>query len=221
MAIAENGPGGHHRGRLGNIVYYVLNGKNVSRTIGVRTKPFTDAQLKNQLLIKIRSELLRDLQDFIKTGFSIEAILASDNGFNMAVKNNSDLVKGTFPELEIAFDQLLLSKGPLKPAQNWSVTLTSAGLDYKWDTDPQMAWPDSTDQVMLLAYFPVQRKVFYTLFGNTRFSGADSLEIPPSLIGKPMETYMSFISADRKQLSNSIHTGSFNSAVPELPQSNI
>lgn len=216
MAIAENGPGGNHRGRLGNVVYYMLNGKNVSRGIGVSTKPFTNAQLETQLKTKIRSELLQDLLDYIKTGFSIEAALAKDNGFNMAVKNNLKIVSGTFPNLEIVFDQLMLSKGPLKSAQNWKVTSTSAGLEFNWDTDPQMAWPDATDQVMMLAYFPQQRKALYTLFGNTRISGADSLEIPPSLIDKPMETYMSFISADRKQLSDSVYTGSFNREVTEL-----
>lgn len=220
MAIAENGPGGHHRGRLGNVVYYTLNGRNVTRTIGVSDKPFTEAQLQQQLITKIRSELLHDLLDFINTGFSIEKIPTKDNGFNMAVKNNLTIIKGTFPELEVTFNELLLSKGPLKPAQNWSVTPTRAGLEYSWDTDPEMAWPDTTDQVMLLAYFPKQRKVFYTLFGNTRSSGADTLEIPPSLIDEPMETYMSFISADRKKLSDSIYTGSFNAETPELPQLN-
>lgn len=211
MAIAENGPGGHHRGRLGNIVYYMLNGKNVSREIGISTKPFTEAQLKQHLLTKMRSQMFRDLLDFINTGFSLEAIQHLDNAFNRAVKNNRNIITGTYPNLEIAYDQVLLSKGALKPVQNWKVTENRAGLQYNWDTDSQMAWPDATDQVMLLAYFPEQKKVFYTLFGNTRLSGNDFLEIPPSLQGKHMETYMSVISADRKQLSDSIYTGSFNS----------
>lgn len=211
MAIAENGPGGHHRGRLGNIVYYVLNGKNVSREIGVSNKPFTEAQLKQHMLTKMRSQMFRDLLDFVNTGFSLEAIQHLDNAFNRAIKNNRDIITGTYPDLKIAYNQVLLSKGTLKPVQNWKVTETGAGLQYNWDTDSQMAWPDATDQVMLLAYFPEQQKVFYTLFGNTRLSGNDFLEIPPSLQGKHMETYMSVISADRKQLSDSIYTGSFNS----------
>ncbi|PYF74751.1 DUF6266 family protein [Pedobacter nutrimenti] len=211
MAIAENGPGGRHRGRIGNIVYYMLGETNVARGVGITTKASTQAQLRQKLITKMRSELLRDLLDFVNTGFSIEAMQHSDNGFNRAVKNNPGIITGIYPDLEIAYDQVLLSKGRLNPAQNWKVNLVEAGLEYTWDTDPQMPWPQATDQVMLLAYFPQQQKVFYTLFGNSRLSGSDFLEIPPSLQDKYMETYMSFISADRKQLSDSIYTGSFNS----------
>lgn len=211
MAIAENGPNGYHRGRIGNILYYVLNGKNVSRKIGISTKPFTEAQHKHNMVTKIRSKFFRDVLDFINTGFSAEAIEYSDNGFNWAVKNNQNIITGTYPDLNIAYNQVMLSKGKLKPVQNCKATATTDGIEYTWDTDPEMAWPDATDQVMTLAYFPEQQRVFYTLFGNSRLSGSDLLEIPPSMRGKYMETYLSLISADRKQLSDSIYTGSFNS----------
>jgi hypothetical protein len=215
MAIAQNGPGGHHNGKLGKLVYYTLNGIPVAREIGVSNKPFTPAQLQHQLLIKIRSELFSTLLDFINVGFSVEGGLINQNGFNTAIKNNLRVVKGTFPKMEIAFDQIMVSKGSLKPVENWKVTPTRAGLEYTWDKDPQMAWPDSTDQVMLLAYFPKQEKAFHTLFGNTRSSGSDVLEIPLSLQGERMETYMAFISADRKRMSDSIYTGSFNTELTE------
>ncbi|WEK21422.1 MAG: DUF6266 family protein [Candidatus Pedobacter colombiensis] len=219
MAITENGPGGNHKGKLGNIVYYMLNGKNVSREIGVTTKPPTELQLKSRLETKLSSLLLRRLLDFINIGFGVEAISARDNAFNQAVKSNKkNIIMGTYPNLKIAYDQLLVSKGPLKPVQNCQVMPTEAGLQYNWDTNPEMPWPEATDQVMMLAYFPKREKVFYTLFGNSRLSGSDVLEIPPSLQGEYMETYISFIAANRKQLANSTYMGSFNSDAPEDSQ---
>lgn len=215
MAIAENGPSGHHRGRIGNIVYYVLNGKNVAREIGISTKPFTDLQKQQHLLTKIRSRLFRDLLDFVNTGFGIAAIQAQDNAFNQAIKSNSKIIKGIYPDLEVAYDEILLSKGTLKPVQNWEAIEIGHGLQYNWDTNPEMPWPDTTDQVMLLAYFPKHRKVFHKLFGNSRLSGTDTLEIPPSMQGEWMETYMSFVSADRKHVSDSIYTGNFNVEITE------
>jgi len=221
MAITENGPGGDHRGKLGNVVYYMLNGKNVSREIGVTTKPPTELQLKYRMETKLSSGLLRRLLDFINTGFSIQATEARDNAFNQAVKyNKKNIIKGSYPNLEIAYDQLLISKGPLKPAQNWSVTPSPTGLQYNWATDPGMPWPEATDQVMMLAWFPKQEKVFFTLFGSSRLSGGDVLEIPPSLQGEHMETYISFIAANRKQLADSTYTGSFNTVPPEILQLN-
>jgi hypothetical protein len=216
MAIAENGPGGNHRGKLGNSVYYVLNGKNVSRGIGVTLKPATESQLKSRMETKLSSGLLSRLLDFLNTGFGLEALMAKDNAFNQAVKyNKKNMIKGNYPHLELAYDQLLVSKGTLKPAQNCRVAAADAGLQYSWDTDPEMAWPETTDQVMMLAYLPKQEKLFYTLFGNSRLSGRDLLEIPPSLQGEHMETYVSFVAANRKQFSDSIYTGNFNSEISE------
>lgn len=216
MAIAENGPGGNHRGKLGNLVYYMLNGKNVSRGIGVTTKPPTELQLKSRMETKLSGELLGRLLDFLHTGFGVEALMAKDNAFNQAVKyNKKNIIKGTYPDLELAYDQLLVSKGLLKPAQNCQVAQDAAGLQYSWETNPEMSWPETTDQVMMLAYFPKQERVFYTLFGSSRLSGTDVLEIPPSLQGEYMETYVSFIAANRKQLSDSIYTGSFNAEIRE------
>lgn len=216
MAIAENGPNGHHRGRIGNIVYYVVNGKNVSRTIGITTKPPTVLQLRSRMVTKLSSGLFSNLLDFINTGFSIIAIQAMDNAYNQAKKYNKDhLIKGNYPDLEIAYDLLQVSKGLLKPAQNWQVALDDEGLHYNWDTDPQMPWPEATDQVMMLAYFPKLEKVIFNLFGRSRISGSDVLEIPCSLQGEYMETYISFIAANRQQVANSCYTGNFNKEVSE------
>jgi hypothetical protein len=211
MAIAENGPGGNHRGKLGNIVYYQLNGKNVSRIIGESTKEPTEGQLSVQLTTKLSSKLFKRLHDFIKVGFGVIAREANDNAFNQAVKyNKKGMMKGSYPDLKIAYDSLQISKGPLNLPEIWQIAQVADGLQYTWATDPLMSWPQVTDQVMTLAYFPLKDKVVFNLFGSTRASGSDVLEIVPSLQSEYMETYMSFISADRSQVANSIYTGSFN-----------
>lgn len=215
MAISENGPGGNHRGRIGNVVYYMLNGENVSREIGTTTKPPTVPQLKARLITKLSSVLISGMLDFINVGFRPLALEAKDNAFNQATKyNKKNIIKGLYPDLEIDYQALIISKGPLKPAENWQVTIIGAGLLYSWNTDPEMPWPEVTDQVMMLAYFPNQGKVFFKLFGNSRSMGGDILEIPPSLQSEYMETYMSFISADRSQVADSTYTGNFNLATP-------
>lgn len=216
MAIAENGPGGTHRGRLGNVVYYILNGKNVSREIGVTTKEPTEPQLITRLTTKLSSQLISRMLDFINVGFGAMAKETQDNAFNQAVKfNKKSIIKGSYPDLEIAYDALVVSKGPLKGAENWQVTPVAHGLHYSWATDPDMPWPEVTDQVMTLAYFPLKEKVVFNLFGKSRAAGSDVLEIPPSLQGEYMETYMSFITADRTQVADSTYTGHFNLANPE------
>ncbi|WP_316788687.1 DUF6266 family protein [Pedobacter frigoris] len=164
-----------------------------------------------QLSTKICSEFLASVKEFTEVGFAAEAEGTTANPFNLSVKyNRKYIIKGTYPELAIDFEKVVLSSGTLKQPENWEVTETEDGLQYTWDADPQMPWAESTDQVMMMAYFPIRNKVVYTLFGNNRLSGSDILEIPPSLRDTPMETYMSFVAADRKQTAHSIYTGSFN-----------
>lgn len=211
MGILSDGLHGPFRGRIGNIIYYMLDDKNVSRKIGVSKKPRTEGQRKNMLLTKLCSAFFCEVKDFINTGYSVEVRLYGDNAYNHATKNNKKtLLRGNFPHLEFNYDQILLSKGDLKPAENPSVDQTAHGLEFTWQTDPKMAWPDAADQVMMLAYFPDENRTAYELFGNTRISGAAVLEIPPSLQGAYMETYISFISADRKRISDSVYLGSLN-----------
>jgi len=211
MGILNSGLHGPFKGRIGDIVYYVLNDQNVSRKIGVSTKPRTEKQRKNEVLTKVCSAFFCAVKGFIDTGFSIEARAAKDNAYNQAVKyNKKSLLKGDFPNLEFNFEKILLSKGDLKQAENLEVTQIQSGLQFHWKTDPKMAWPDAADQVMLLAYFPETNRTEYEIFGNSRISGTAELEIPPSLQGAYMETYFSFISADRTRVSDSVYAGGFN-----------
>jgi len=211
MALANNGPHGHFRGRIGNLVYYTLKGQQVVRVIGKSDKPPTDGQIKTWAETKMCATILKYCKAVLEVGFSAEARGTTSNPFNMAMKcNRSTIIKGTFPELSIDFSKLMLSKGDLKQAANWQVTEVSEGIRYSWDADPQMDWPEATDQVMMVAYFPGQEKAIYTLFGNSRLSGNDLLKLPASLRGEHVQTYMAFVSADRKQLSDSQYTGHFN-----------
>lgn len=211
MGILNNGPHGPFRGRIDNTVYYMLKNKNVSRQIGINTNPPTELQLKNRMVTKLCSKFLCTVKDFIGTGFHIEGDLMDDNAYNQAVKHNKKrIIEGNYPDLKIAYAQVMLSKGLLRPAENWQVTQIPMGLHFTWHTDPKMSWPEAAEQVMMLAYFPDQDRTEYVRFGNDRISGSAELELPPSLQGKYMETYLSFIAADRKQVADSVYTGSFN-----------
>ena len=211
MAIANDGPQGPHRGRIGNMVYYNLNGQNVGRRIGRLTKPSTENQIINQAKMKLVPPFLSSLSEFIKVGFSIEKLGTPKNAYNIAMGLNiNEIVTGEYPALTIDYSKVILSAGVLKPAQNPAAEMTTDGINFSWDTNPQMPWEESTDQVMMLAYFPEQKKVFYTLFGKDRLAGTDSLPIPADLIDQPVYTYISFIAANRKQLANSTFINALN-----------
>ncbi|MES2827304.1 MAG: DUF6266 family protein [Bacteroidota bacterium] len=219
MGIIKNGPNGAVTGRVDNLVYYMLNGKNIVRKIG---KVFTDptvSQLRARMITKLCGEFFGKLQDYINVGFGIEALGTDKNAFNFAVsENRRKMFTGAYPNLEVDYPQLVFSRGDLKQGEEIKSAATAEGISFTWKTDDKMPWAESTDQAMLLAYFPEEKKSVYKLFGNSRITGQDKLVLPPSLLGKYAETYVGYIAADRKAVSLSTYAGRVDQPIAEVIQ---
>jgi hypothetical protein len=211
MGIAKNGPFGMHVGKVGNLVYYELNGKNVVREIGKSSKPPTEKQLKVQMETTFMSSFFSKIVPFIRPGFAAESERTKLNAHNICMKQDRrEVIAGIYPDLELAYDHLEVSRGTLRPAVTPMLGQSPEGLQFSWHTDPKMDWPESSDQVMLLAYFPEIKELVYKIFGNSWFAGADTLEIPVELQEQRMEVYISFIAADRTAQANSTYMGRLN-----------
>ena len=66
----------------------------------------------------------------------------------------------------------------------------------------------ATDQCILVCYCHSLRQSEYKLAGATRSAGTDFLDVD-RFKGYTVETWMAFISKDMKEVSDSIHTGSY------------
>jgi hypothetical protein len=211
MAIIKHGIFGPVRGKLGNLVYYESNGQDIVRRIGANLHPPSMAQLACRAGIAVMSNFLKKVLEFVNAGFGLEAKAKKSNAYNLAMScNKKNALKGAYPDIELDYPKVMLSEGSLLPAVSPSAVLSAEGLWFNWATYTDMPWPERTDQVMLMAYFPVLGKAVFLLYGPARIAGTALLEISAPMLGAYMETYISFISADRSQVSNSIYTGSFN-----------
>ena len=103
------------------------------------------------------------------------------------------------------YAQVLLSMGDLHPAQNPVVELLSEELKFSWDL-PEANSPESLDQVMVLAYGTETGRMQRILYGPLRREGAAILPLG-DLKKEPLETYISFVSADRLRIANSTYLG--------------
>ena len=214
MGISKNGHNGQVTGRVGNLVYYMLNGQPVVRSIGKITKAASVPQLSSRKVTRISSKRLKMFKAFTKVGFSIEVIGTTQNAFNMAVSlNKRAMMTGIYPNFQVDYSKLILAKGILKPGEELNVSATDEAISFTWRAEEKMAWPESTDLVMMIAYFPGIDKTIVKVGGNARNTGADQMAIPQSLKGLHSETYIAFVAADRTQVSNSTYLGSLNLAV--------
>ncbi|WP_052496237.1 DUF6266 family protein [Pedobacter lusitanus] len=208
MAILEPNLNRGFIGKVGNTVTYVLNGQVVKRTIGLCLKEPTINQLAVRQQTRIIAEFLNPVKEYINTGFELVALNTIKNQHNLAASyNRLNAITGTYPDQHIDFSRVLFSRGKLPVTRNINVKLTGNRLDFKWDATCMTEKMKSSDRVMLLAYLPDQKYAVYLAGGEERLEGAGHLIIPGYVKGMLLETYVSFIAADRKSISDSVYTG--------------
>ncbi|WP_316839169.1 DUF6266 family protein [Pedobacter gandavensis] len=205
MAVNRNG---FLTGKVGGMVTYPLNGVLVTRAIGVNTNPPTLKQLSVRQRTALVNDFLKQVSEFTSVGFELNAKKAKKRAYALAFGYNWGFgVKGTYPDIQIDFENFRLSEGQLPLVNDFEVVVEEKGLRYNWNADTTPDGAHWSDQVMMLAYFPALKKAFYCTAGANRINGTDLLPIRYENNELVAETYLAFISNDRKRISNSIYTG--------------
>ncbi|MCX2453318.1 DUF6266 family protein [Pedobacter sp. PLR] len=211
MGSLNNGLFGAFNGRVGNLVGYTLNGKNVIRVIGHTTKPPTLPKLANFQKMTVVNEFLRKMQGFLKIGFQHEVLGTDRNTYNEALSyNKKHALKGEYPNISIDYPKVMLSKGSLRPADHPIISkpATAEGIVFQWEVPAHLQNGHIHDRAMLLIHFP-ESKTSYSIFsGARRHEGKDTLYIDPNLYDEQMEAYITFISPDGEEISDSVYAGS-------------
>jgi hypothetical protein len=209
MARINKGILGPITGTLANITGYERLGTPCIRINGERQKQnFTDKQLAHQLRVRLANSFINPSKSFINVGFSLSTSrgqTAHNVAMSQALKTG---IKGQYPELELDFEHMLVADGVRQGARNAEVTsLEGNHLLFTWAYDEMEEFSIRRDQVMLLAYSPATQISFYTIGGAPRYSKQAILEVYPEIEQESLETYIAFITEDRKAVSKSTYTG--------------
>ena len=211
MGKLKNGAFGHVTGRIGNLVCYTLNGENVTRQVGTINKAPTEKKLANYQGLTIANTFQKTILPFINLGFAKAAMQNRQNPYNEAMSfNKKHALKGNYPFIEMDYSKALVSRGELPPALDPAISLLPNGLEFSWQMPPDMEYCDTNDRTMLLLYFPQgtdasgRPYAVWELSGARRKAGIDFIELDANEIEKPFEAYISFISDDRFEVSDSV-----------------
>ena len=209
MARLKQGIFGPFTGKLGNMVGYERNGKNFVRSAPVFTKPPTIKQLACQQNFKIVTRFLAAVETFTRIGYGLEAVLNQSTAYKLALSYHiKNALKGAYPERDIDFSNVMLSRGKLELPQGLMVERTDQGLRFSWLPGIEHAYCGKRDQIMVLAYLPELSRSVYLLSGAFRMDGEQVLHLPLYMKNLPMECYVSFVSANRMNISDSLYLGS-------------
>ena len=210
MGKAPQGIMGPFFGKVGTVIGYDLNGQHIMR--GLAQKSFvapTDLVLNNRGKLTLINKFIKKMRGFIKMAFVPEARGTTKNWHNLVIQyNNPHAIKGVYPDLEIDYPKVVLSRGELAQPANAVVEIVKEGIKFSWDVNDDNK--NNDDQAMMMLYFPEDSSAKFETGGAKRKTGSDVIKIDKEdLVGKTIETFISFTSNDRLQFSNSLYTGRF------------
>lgn len=195
-------------GKVGDTVTYFRNGKIVRRKIGKSTKASTVHQLACRQQTPITNDFITPVNDLIKTTFKTEAQLQKKSPRDLISSyTRIHAIKGEYPNQEIDFTKVLFSQGKMPATPGTQVSLSGEGIEFSWDPGLITGQFRKDDQAVLVAYFPESKTAEFTVNGGPRSKGNARLDLVRNSTPTLVETYIAFLSADHKKVSNSIYTG--------------
>ena len=205
MATFFKGPLGGFSGSIGPVVGSTWNELDVMRSQpGPRKGDPSAAQVDQQAKFALAGNFLSNTRRLLSTTMQGKGNMT---GFNIAQQNILDnAIIGTSNAYSIDYSKVIVSFGVLPNALGHSVASAAAGkITWSWQMSPGMG-EDPNDLSVLIAYSEDLGRVAYTLTGALRSAATDSLTIPV-FSGKLVQTWLSFITPDRKEIAKSVFTG--------------
>ncbi|WP_316842197.1 DUF6266 family protein [Pedobacter gandavensis] len=212
MAICNVGPYGHPSGKIGSLVFYILNGQPVCRTIGKPGKP-SIKQLANQQAMSVTMELVKPMADFINVSFKLEAEGTVKNPHNLATSYiKKQALIGQYPDIKVDYSKVVLSQGSLEMAKDLKITKGKEGLNLSWNSDMEEN-AAADDILMVLVSHPTKKRASSYLNAARRSDGNCFLPLDKEwMINQQMEIYVCLKSSNEKSISDSVYVGNLNGA---------
>jgi len=207
MAISKKRNLNEVSGKVGNTVFYELNGQFIARSTPYRHKPYTQGELANQNKYTIVNKFLKQIKDVYSIGFEFVAKGTTSNAYNKAVSRNLTAVSGERGAQYFDYAKAAISEGKLPMAKDAAVSLRPEGVHFTWNPESEDTTIFQDDQVMIMLYLLGKSdKIIFLKAGAKRAEGMELLLVEEPRHPKA-HVYIAFISNNRKSISNSQYLG--------------
>ncbi|MCX2452482.1 DUF6266 family protein [Pedobacter sp. PLR] len=212
MAKCTVGPFGAPSGKIGNTVFYMLNGQLICRLIGKPGKPSTK-QLGNRQAMSVTMEVLKPMKDFINVSFKLEAEGTLKNPHNLATSyNKKQALTGEYPNIKVDYNKVILSRGTLEKPVDLQISKGTDGLNLSWDSGI-LNNAGEDDILMVVISHPTKKQASTFLNAAKRADGSCFIPLYEGWkMTAQMEVYVCFKSSNEKLISDSAHAGNLNGA---------
>ncbi|WP_285007986.1 DUF6266 family protein [Pedobacter faecalis] len=207
MARYSNGINGPVSGKVGSVVGASWRGVDYMRSLPVKTKESSEAQLAQQEKFAVAVAWLKPLLEIINVGYHHIKIGMTPHNAAMSYYL-TEAVTGTAPDFVINFSKAIFSEGPL--ITSFVTEVTPAGsclLNFKWENAPDSIYSSVDDRATFVLYNPQKEK--FVLYQSVAARGERSvtLSIPNKSSGDTVHGYLFFVRADGEAVSTTLYLG--------------
>ena len=162
------------------------------------------AQLTQRDKMSQCHELVRSMLVLVKIGYRAMAVRKS--AYNVCMSRNMrGATEGSYPEVKMAYERVLLGEGPLAVAAQAEAEVTMQQLVIRWNNLQSMGNADATDRA-LVAIYNVQRKsAILWLRHAARAEEMVTIALPKEWQGEALQVYMGFENLQQSLCSNIVH----------------
>jgi hypothetical protein len=208
MGKIKQGILGGFSGKVGSVVGGSWKGISYMRGKAASIKnPQSLHQRQQRNKFALALSVLQPLVAFIRIGFKRYAYKKSE--FNAAMSYTiRNAIVGTYPNYEIDYSKLLVSRGTLTGANSATATPQTGKIKLAWEDNSGIGEAQPTDKALAVAINPEKGEAAYITDGAPRSSGTENLLVSPYWAGDKVEVYLAFITENGKDVATSVHCGS-------------
>ncbi len=210
MGKLLQGINGPVSGKVGPVVGYILNNKQVVRILARRSKkPLTPKQIHQRKKFALMNDFLGQLQSLLNITYASVAV--NMTGYNKAFSYNvMNAIRGFYPDISIDYKMVLLGRGDLPNVESAKTTPTEDGkLEFSWTDNSGTGKAKSKDKAFAAVYNEGLKDWEYGLNLATRKDGSCVIDIS-TYKNKPVHGYLGFMTEDGKDATDTIYTGLVN-----------
>lgn len=177
----------------------------------IRSKPSkrksvsTRGQRAHQSKFALLSSFLQTMKDLLLIGFKGQALQMTEQ--NAAFSYNfKNAVTGDHPKAVVLYPLVQVTRGSLPNAvQPFAAAGEVGAVDFHWVDNTGIGIAKEYDKAILVAYCEDLHQSYYSI-GTSRSSERDSLAVP-AFRGHTVQTWISFVKPNGKEVATSIFTG--------------
>ena len=166
--------------------------------------PTIDLQKTGRSKFALALSICKPLTGFLRVGY--KNFTTKQTAFNAAMSYIlENAIIGEYPNYTVDIKKVLVSKGTLPGVQNGFTTYQNREISINWTDNSGTGNAKSSDNSMIAILNISKDEAVFEIAGRPRFVGNHKITIPADWKGDCLEVFISFISEDRKEVSDSSH----------------